>query len=345
MNNENKNLVQQKQAQVSSVPAAFSGTDIGLTYEMARVFHASGAIPKQLDTPEKAFIVMQAGKELGIGPAESLRSFCIVNGKTDLYGAAVPARLHRAGLRVNWIESTGEVAHAELVDIKTGTVIGSERYTIDDARKAGLYPAKADSPWFKYTKDMLRYKCMARLIRFNCAHVLGGFSIAEDNDDYASPHTEASSVPQQGFYGANPPKTRESQIEDATVSYDETIQTQEESPKTTVEEGPTAPPADEGQFVTRVKVMRTKLLEIGYREKAAQDQAIRALCNNSKGDSETLKAIETLEKVSEIRKRMLEMKQEEESFVSSLTKGKRTDFFQMLINPEEIDGYYTYLTE
>jgi hypothetical protein len=65
-------------------------------------------------------------------------------------------------------------------------------YTIEEAKKAGQYPARlrdgslnADSPWTKFTKIMLMRKAMAIAVKFEFADALMGTEIAEYSYDRA----------------------------------------------------------------------------------------------------------------------------------------------------------------
>lgn len=54
-------------------------------------------------------------------------------------------------------------------------------FTIDDAKKAGLFPSTRNgSPWNKYTKDMLMHKSRARGYRANYAESITGIDYYED---------------------------------------------------------------------------------------------------------------------------------------------------------------------
>lgn len=70
---------------------------------------------------------------------------------------------------------------------KGGTIWNEFSFTIDEARKADLYPAKRrdgsinnDSPWEKYQKDMLLHKAIARSYKLNYSDALSGVQMYED---------------------------------------------------------------------------------------------------------------------------------------------------------------------
>src|SRR6187402_202596 len=52
--------------------------------EQAASLVASGFLPRAVNTPEKAMAIIQTGKELGLGPMQSLRSIHIIEGKPTM---------------------------------------------------------------------------------------------------------------------------------------------------------------------------------------------------------------------------------------------------------------------
>lgn len=69
--------------------------------KMAEKFTKSGAFPKF--TPEQAYTVIQAGKEMNMKPVESLQSMYIVNGTVKFYGDKMVARILKHGYRLEYL--------------------------------------------------------------------------------------------------------------------------------------------------------------------------------------------------------------------------------------------------
>jgi hypothetical protein len=79
------------------------------------------------------------------------------------------ARAIRAGVCVEWLESTDAIATLRLT--RDG-VEHEETWTIEGARKAGL--AGKSGPWQTYPKAMLRARCISAAVRAFAPDVIGG---------------------------------------------------------------------------------------------------------------------------------------------------------------------------
>ncbi len=52
--------------------------------EVAEAMVKTGLLPKEINTPQKALLVMQTGHEIGLKPMEALRNIYVVGNKTAL---------------------------------------------------------------------------------------------------------------------------------------------------------------------------------------------------------------------------------------------------------------------
>ena len=129
-----------------------------------------GFVPSTyLGQPHAIAACILTGAELGMGPMESLREIHVVNGRPTLSSGAMLARAIRAGVRVEWLESTDTVATLRLT---RDDVQHEETWTIEGARKAGL--AGKSGPWQTYPKAMLRARCISAAVRAFAPDVIGG---------------------------------------------------------------------------------------------------------------------------------------------------------------------------
>lgn len=145
-------------------------------------------------------------------PAKAMNQMAFIKGKLTQFGSLVTgiAETHPAfGEKEEfWIDSEGNricsdnknltarsFAAVCRVKPKTTTVWSEYTFTMNDADQAGLYPPTKwnyvdrqrvgkipdeDSPWLKYTKDMLMHKARARALNANYASVLNGVQYHED---------------------------------------------------------------------------------------------------------------------------------------------------------------------
>jgi len=63
------------------VPAVFSLAEMR---DLAEIVFDQGLLPVSLDTPQKAVIIMVAGRELGLGAMQSLRELYVVHGQVGM---------------------------------------------------------------------------------------------------------------------------------------------------------------------------------------------------------------------------------------------------------------------
>lgn len=139
----------------------------------------SKALPAWCDNPGKLMMTVLAGREIGMGPMEALRSFYLVNGNFTVYGSAVITQLKRHGYKIAWGECSDKKATVTLTS--PGGETHTDSFTIEEATTAGLV-AKSDV-WKKYPAKMLRWKAVGQAVRFFCPEVLNGSYIREEMDD------------------------------------------------------------------------------------------------------------------------------------------------------------------
>jgi hypothetical protein len=155
----------------------------------------SKALPSSILNGAQLTMVLMAGYEAGMKPMESINAYYIINGRLTIYGDASIRQLRRADYKIKWDESTDKTA---TVTLSKGSESHTETYTIEEATKAGLL---SKIPWKNHPKDMLRWKCVARAIRFFCPEVLGGVQYFKEEAEDFDPekrepvHVEASEAP------------------------------------------------------------------------------------------------------------------------------------------------------
>jgi hypothetical protein len=130
---------------------------------------AAGFVPRQyIGKPEAIAAAMLMGLELGVGPMEALRSIHVIEGKPTMSADMMLGRAIRSGVKPQWLRSDAEVAELRLT--RAGYEPHVERFTIDDAKAAGLI---GKDNWRKYTRAMLRARCVSAAMRAFCPDVLG----------------------------------------------------------------------------------------------------------------------------------------------------------------------------
>lgn len=161
--------------------------DLDQAYRIAQSLAHSGMVPQGFQTPEKCFVAIMAGAELGLPPFQSLQSFAIINGRPTMYGDALVAVIRTNGFTMReWYEGEGDdlTAFCEVKRPDNGDVSQGE-FSVSDAKTAGLW--KKGGPWTTSPKRMLKMRARAFAIRDGAADVLRGFQIREEVEDYDAP--------------------------------------------------------------------------------------------------------------------------------------------------------------
>ena len=169
-------------------------------YEMAGVLCKSGLIPRGLDKPEKVFVALQWGHELGLTPMVAVNNIAVINGKptlsADIMSAVVKRSPEYGGIK--WLEMSDKKAECEITRIlpngEKETIVSS--FTIEDAKKAGL--ADRDV-WVKYPKRMLKHRCLSYGLKDMFPDMLAGLYDPEEMEsvqsDKTAPTTERNVTP------------------------------------------------------------------------------------------------------------------------------------------------------
>lgn len=172
-------------------------TDLESFRAMASSFIASGFLPERYKQPNQVITAYQMAKELDIPPLTALRQIAVINGTPSLYGDLPLALcLRRKAVKRTDIDefyiddkyekiclenkNLSSKAYGAICRIKTNGNYREFYFTLDDAKTAGLYPARSNSqPWAKYTRYMLKYRARSQALKDIAPDALNGLGIAE----------------------------------------------------------------------------------------------------------------------------------------------------------------------
>jgi hypothetical protein len=135
----------------------------------AELLAKSGFFPSYSEAA-KAFAVIQAGRELNLGPFTSLKELYIVNTKLGMSAAlagALVKRSNRYDYRI--VEHTNQSCSVEF--FQNGKSIGVSTFTMNDAQTAGLL---GKDVWKKYPRNMLFARALMNGCRWYCSDVFLG---------------------------------------------------------------------------------------------------------------------------------------------------------------------------
>lgn len=112
----------------------------------------TGFLPIEIKNAGQAVAIILTGRELGLGPMQSLRSVGIIKGKPFLAADLQLGLFHRAGGKSHFSKLTEQEAELELSApwlVKPHV----ERFTMEDAKRANL---TGKDVWRQYPKALLR---------------------------------------------------------------------------------------------------------------------------------------------------------------------------------------------
>lgn len=147
----------------------------------ANFAESAGLIP-QGTTTYQAMAIIQAGKEMGLQPLQSLRSMNFIKGRLVM---SVQLQLALAKSTKNVIvENLEESDDFCKVVLKRGDEVIACEYTVEDAKKAGLI--KPDGNWIKYQRQMLRWRAIGDALRIICPDLVMGLLSPEEAESIES---------------------------------------------------------------------------------------------------------------------------------------------------------------
>ncbi len=118
----------------------------------------------------QAYAKIARGVELGIGPSVSMSEIDIIEGKPSLSSALMAALIRRSP-RYDYREITCTPDMAEIEFLRDGVVLGVTRFSIADAKRAGLDGKKN---WQRYPDTMCWWRAMSKGANRHCPDVFGG---------------------------------------------------------------------------------------------------------------------------------------------------------------------------
>jgi hypothetical protein len=129
-------------------------------------------------------------------PFDFKREYHIIGGSLSMRSDAMLAGYRARGGKVIWKQFDTKAAIALWTYDGNSCEIG---FTEQDAKLAGLLPAKPGSGWAKDPSAMLRARCISKAIRMLAPEVVAGVYTPEENEDFQVAPTEVSVAPTKSF--------------------------------------------------------------------------------------------------------------------------------------------------
>jgi hypothetical protein len=144
----------------------------------AQRYVASGLLPSEVNTPQKALVVMTAGREMGVPATYALRNIHVVKGKPVCSAELLLALVRRSyGPGAIRVSKTSNTACTVQYREQGWDGISEYTFTIEDARTAGVANS---GTWKAYPAAMLRARCISAVVRFAFPECIAGLYTPEE---------------------------------------------------------------------------------------------------------------------------------------------------------------------
>lgn len=160
-----------------------SDDEISRVWRLSKALAASGMF-KDVSQAAQAFGRILLGRDLGLSPTQALMSIDVVRGNVQLRGTLLLAFVRKHpdyDYRVT--EHTDEAA--TVVIYRHGEEEGVARFTIEDAKRAGL--VKDASAWQHHPGNMCLWRAASNAVKFFAPDLLGGIPVYTEADSFEEP--------------------------------------------------------------------------------------------------------------------------------------------------------------
>jgi hypothetical protein len=134
--------------------------------------------------PEQGYVLALECIASRMTPLSWKRENHLINGNITMKSESMLSGLMNAGWDIDWIQFD---AIAAIADFSKGVKKVRVSFTSDDAKQAGLLPAKAGSGWAKFPAEMLRARVISKATRMLDPRITQGRYTPEEVADFSSP--------------------------------------------------------------------------------------------------------------------------------------------------------------
>jgi hypothetical protein len=149
-------------------------SDFDVLERWGKLAKEAGILPKEVNVAQAALMV-QAGRELGLPPCQSLRSFYIVNGRLAMKVELQLALARKVGVKIARLEEQNDYCEVTLV---RGDESVTTRFSDADAKRAGLLDQGYS--WARYPREMRRWRAIGAALRLIAPDVVLGLLSPEE---------------------------------------------------------------------------------------------------------------------------------------------------------------------
>jgi hypothetical protein len=150
------------------------------TWKTLHAIAGTEFVPKQLrNNPPAILAAILAGRELGMGPMEALRTIDMIDGKPSPSAEWMVGKVFEAGHVIVAVEQTDQSCTVEGIRFSEGVELARMKFTftLEMAKRAGLV---GKSNWKNYPEAMLYWRAVSQLCRQFFPDVLKGLKYLPD---------------------------------------------------------------------------------------------------------------------------------------------------------------------
>lgn len=256
--------------------------------DLANKIAGTSFVPKALrGKPAETAACILSGREIGIGPMESLQKIHVVDGRPTMSAELMRSLVLRAGHELRFPTLTDDTVICE------GRRQGSDnwtavKWTMKDAARVGLATKQA---WKQYPRQMLSARATAELCRLLFPDALGGITLTAEEVADEAPATEAATVT---VTRASKPKPEPVAVEAAPEPEPEPEVDTETGEiidaEIVADEPPVEPEPEPADTITdaQMRKMRALLTSVGMKDRAQILQYVRGVVGHEIESSKAL---------------------------------------------------------
>jgi hypothetical protein len=155
--------------------------------------------------PEQGYVLALECIASRMTPLSWKRENHLINGNITMKSESMLSGLMNAGWDIDWIQFDTVAA---IADFSKGAKKVRVSFTADDAKIAGLIPAKPGSGWAKFPAEMLRARVISKATRMLDPRITQGRFTPEEVADFsATPSAPAPTTPTRQTVNVTPEST------------------------------------------------------------------------------------------------------------------------------------------
>ena len=156
--------------------------------------------------PEQGYVLALECIASRMTPLSWKRENHLINGNITMKSESMLSGLMNAGWDIDWVQFDIQAA---IADFSKGAKKVRVSFSADDAKQAGLIPAKPGSGWAKFPAEMLRARLISKATRMLDPRITQGRYTPEEVADFSStpPPTPAQSAPTRQTVNVTPEST------------------------------------------------------------------------------------------------------------------------------------------